>query len=73
MLGREEKRLESELDKYTQDEARLMQLAEGLQRLSDLNPVTDLLSMETGYRDLRTKLEEEYKLYNVASVALCQV
>lgn len=73
MLGREENRLESELNAYTRDESRLLQLSEGLQRLSDLNPPLDLIHVENGYRELRSKYEEEFKLYNVASVALSQV
>lgn len=73
MLGREEKRLESELEIRTKEVDRLTALQEGVQRIAQIDARTNLEAVEIGYKQLSSEYEEEYNLYNVASAALGQV
>lgn len=73
MLGREEKRLESELDIRTKEVDRLTALQEGMQHVVQIDAITNLEAVESGYKELMSEYEEEYNLYNVASAALGQV
>ncbi|GMH41867.1 hypothetical protein BSKO_09777 [Bryopsis sp. KO-2023] len=73
MLGREEKRLVSEVEIRSKEAERLQALLEGISEISQLNAMSDLAGVQKGYKALLENFQQEYTLYGIAATALGQI